>query len=198
MYRLLSLVLLTACGSGAAPFQTVPHDPNTETVALTMQTSLGTVHVEVWTEEAPLTAANFLDYVDDGFYDGTDGAGETQFHRVIAGFMIQGGGLTADDLEKPTGAPIHNEARDSALGNVRGTLAMARTADPDSATAQFFINLVDNGFLDPEGMSGNEAGYAVFGQVLDGMDAVDAIAEVATDEADRPEETVLIEALTRD
>ena len=134
------------------------------------ETSLGSFTVELFEKEAPLSAQNFLDYVDAGHFDGT------VFHRVIPGFVIQGGGLTADMRQKPTRAPIRNEATNG-LKNRRGTLSMARTNDPHSATSQFFVNLVDNAFLDP-GRGG--AGYAVFGCVTEGMDGVDKIAAVKT------------------
>ncbi len=136
-----------------------------------LQTTQGTIVVEVDTRQAPATAANFLRYVKDGFYDGT------VFHRVIDGFMIQGGGYTPDIRQKPTRAPIRLETS-PALRNRRGTLAMARTADPDSATAQFFINVVDNPNLDAPRPDGH--GYAVFGRVVAGMDVVDRIKAVPT------------------
>ena len=134
------------------------------------ETTMGSFTVELFEKEAPLSAQNFLDYVDAGHFDGT------VFHRVIPGFVIQGGGLTADMRQKQTRAPIRNEA-DNGLKNRRGTLSMARTNDPHSATSQFFVNLVDNAFLDP-GRGG--AGYAVFGAVVEGMDVVDKIAAVKT------------------
>jgi cyclophilin family peptidyl-prolyl cis-trans isomerase len=134
------------------------------------ETTMGSFTVELYEKEAPLSAQNFLDYVDAGHFDGT------VFHRVIPGFVIQGGGLTADMRQKQTRAPIRNEA-DNGLKNRRGTLSMARTNDPHSATSQFFVNLVDNAFLDP-GRGG--AGYAVFGAVVEGMDVVDKIAAVKT------------------
>jgi len=133
-------------------------------------TTLGSFTVELFAGEAPLSAQNFLDYVDAGHFDGT------VFHRVIPGFVVQGGGLTAEMKQKPTRAPIRNEA-DNGLKNRRGTLSMARTNDPHSATSQFFINLVDNAFLDP-GRGG--AGYAVFGHVVEGMDVVDKMAATKT------------------
>jgi cyclophilin family peptidyl-prolyl cis-trans isomerase len=136
-----------------------------------METSMGTIVLELNEQKAPKTVENFLDYVRDDFYEGT------VFHRVIDGFMIQGGGFTQDFQQKPTRAPILNEA-DNGLKNTRGTIAMARTADPHSATAQFFINVTDNPFLDhpnPDGW-----GYTVFGRVVEGMDVVDAIARVPT------------------
>jgi cyclophilin family peptidyl-prolyl cis-trans isomerase len=134
------------------------------------ETSLGSFTVELFEQDAPATTRNFLEYVDAGHFDGT------VFHRVIPGFVIQGGGLTEDMRQKPTRAPIRNEA-DNGLKNRRGTLSMARTNDPHSATSQFFVNLVDNAFLDP-GRGG--AGYAVFGCVTEGMDVVDRIAAVKT------------------
>lgn len=134
------------------------------------ETSLGSFTVELFEQEAPVTTRNFLDYVDAGHFDGT------VFHRVIPGFVIQGGGLGADMRQRPTRAPIRNEA-DNGLKNRRGTLSMARTNDPHSATSQFFVNLVDNAFLDP-GRGG--AGYAVFGCVTEGMDVIDRIAAVKT------------------
>ena len=139
-------------------------------------TNMGDMVLAIHTDASPVTAANFLQYVRDGFYDGTI------FHRVIAGFVIQGGGFTAEFAQKPTRDPIVNEARDNGLLNLRYTLSMARTGDPDSATSQFFINLADNAFLDPNAQ--NPAGYAVFGEVVEGMEIVDAIAAVAT--GDRP------------
>jgi peptidyl-prolyl cis-trans isomerase A (cyclophilin A) len=134
------------------------------------ETTLGSFTIELFDKEAPISAANFLQYVDSGHFDGT------VFHRVIPGFVIQGGGLTPDMRQKPTQPPIRNEA-DNGLKNRRGTLSMARTNDPHSATSQFFVNLVDNAFLDP-GRGG--AGYAVFGCVTEGMDVVDKIAAVKT------------------
>ena len=134
------------------------------------ETTLGSFTVELLDEEAPLSAQNFRDYVAAGFYDGTI------FHRVIPGFVIQGGGFTAEMQQKKTRAPIRNEA-DNGVKNRRGTLSMARTNDPHSATSQFFVNLVDNAFLDP-GRGG--AGYAVFGTVTEGMAVIDAIAALKT------------------
>ena len=134
------------------------------------ETSLGSFTIELFDKEAPLSAQNFRDYVVAGFFDGTI------FHRVIPGFVIQGGGFTADMQQKKTRAPIRNEA-DNGVKNRRGTLSMARTNDPHSATSQFFVNLVDNAFLDP-GRGG--AGYAVFGCVTEGMAVIDAIAASKT------------------
>jgi len=134
------------------------------------ETSLGDFTIELFEKDAPLSAANFLEYVDAGHFDGT------VFHRVIPGFVVQGGGMTADMKQKATRAPIRNEASNG-VKNRRGTLSMARTNDPHSATSQFFINLVDNAFLDP---GSNGAGYAVFGCVTEGMSVVDAMAAVKT------------------
>jgi peptidyl-prolyl cis-trans isomerase A (cyclophilin A) len=135
-----------------------------------LTTSLGEIEIELDAEKAPISVENFLAYVDSGYYAGT------QFHRVIPGFMVQGGGFDADLQQKQTRAPIKNEA-DNGLHNVRGTLAMARTQVRDSATSQFFINHKDNAFLDH---SSRDFGYAVFGKVLRGMDVVDKIAQVPT------------------
>jgi peptidyl-prolyl cis-trans isomerase B (cyclophilin B) len=137
-----------------------------------MTTSAGTLKIELYEDKAPITVKNFLGYVDDQFYDGT------VFHRVISNFMIQGGGFEPGMKQKPTKGSIKNESSNG-LGNKRGTLAMARTPDPDSATAQFFINLKDNGFLDKaEAQDG--VGYCVFGKVIEGMDVVDKIKAVPT------------------
>lgn len=136
-----------------------------------METSQGKITIELFRKEAPLSVKNFLSYVKGGFYNGT------VFHRVMPGFMIQGGGFTAEMMQKSTSRPIPNEAPNG-LKNDRGTIAMARTSDPDSATSQFFINLVDNNGLNrpqPDGF-----GYAVFGKVIEGMDVVDKIAAVKT------------------
>jgi cyclophilin family peptidyl-prolyl cis-trans isomerase len=133
-----------------------------------LETSLGNVVLELDRARAPATVDNFLGYVNDGFYDGTI------FHRVIDGFMIQGGGYTADFSRKSTRAPIKNEA-DNGLKNTRGTISMARTRDPHSATAQFFINVVDNAPLDYKTPDARGWGYAVFGQVVEGMEVVDKI-----------------------
>jgi cyclophilin family peptidyl-prolyl cis-trans isomerase len=140
-------------------------------VSLVFETTLGSFEVELFDKEAPISAQNFQEYVDDGFFDGLI------FHRVIPGFMIQGGGFEPGMKQKKVKAPIKNEAANG-LKNKRGTLAMARTNVVDSATAQFFVNLVDNEFLDHAGPS--NYGYAVFGKVTSGMDVIDQIAKVAT------------------
>jgi peptidyl-prolyl cis-trans isomerase B (cyclophilin B) len=138
-----------------------------------METSMGTVKIELFQDKAPITVRNFLSYVKDGYYDGLI------FHRVIKSFMIQGGGLDVDMNPKKARFAIKNEATNG-LSNKRGTLAMARTSMVDSATSQFFINVVDNQFLDHRGKTPDLFGYAVFGQVIDGMEVVDAIKEVKT------------------
>ena len=138
-----------------------------------LETSKGNIEIELFEKEAPITTRNFLDYVNDGFYD------DLIFHRVIDGFMIQGGGFDKDMNEKETKAPIKNEAANG-LKNTRGTIAMARTMVVDSATAQFFINVADNNFLDHKDESAQGYGYAVFGKVVKGMDVVDAIKSVQT------------------
>ncbi len=160
-----------------------------------LETSMGNITIQLDTENAPTTSANFLAYVDDGYFV------ETIFHRVIPNFMIQGGGITADMKDKPNKrAPIQNEANNS-LKNDRGTLAMARTGDPHSATAQFFINLADNAFLNYSSETMQGWGYAVFGKVTDGMDVVDAIAGVNTGSKgghqDVPLETITITGVSR-
>ena len=139
-----------------------------------VETSMGTFKVELFEDKAPVTVKNFLQYVEDKHYDGTI------FHRVISDFMIQGGGFEPGMKEKKTRDPIKNEASNG-LSNARGTLAMARTNDPDSATAQFFINVKDNDFLNHQNETARGFGYAVFGKVIEGMDVVDKIKEVKTE-----------------
>lgn len=160
---------------------------------LVMQTSHGAINIELFADKAPVSVKNFLNYIERGFYD------KTIFHRVIPDFMIQGGGFTTDMIRKPTRDPITNEA-DNGAKNLRGTLAMARTQQPDSATAQFFINLKDNDFLDHSGKSLRGWGYAVFGKVTAGMDVVDAIAAEPTRRvggmSDVPVNPVIIETIS--
>ena len=157
---------------------------------VTLTTSLGAIELQLDAGSAPDTVSNFIAYVEGGHYDGI------LFHRVIPNFMIQGGGMRAGLVENPTRAPIENEA-DNGLKNLRGTIAMARTQDPHSATAQFFINLKDNSFLDHTEKSLAGWGYAVFGQVISGMDVVDQIASVETGSVgyheDVPIDDVIIE-----
>lgn len=158
-----------------------------------MKTSLGTIVVKLDAQKAPVTVQNFVTYVSEGFYNGTI------FHRVIPDFMIQGGGFTTDFTQKPTNEPIKNEA-DNGLKNKRGTIAMARTMDPNSASAQFFINLKDNSFLDHRDKTPQGWGYAVFGQVVEGMNVVDEIAKQKTGSRaghdDVPVDNIVIESMT--
>jgi len=159
---------------------------------ITIKTNHGDIKVDLFDDKAPVTCENFRQYIADGFFN------DTIFHRVIPNFMIQGGGMEADMSQKKTRAPIKNEA-DNGESNRRGTLAMARTMDINSATAQFFINLRDNDFLDH---GTRDFGYAVFGEVVDGMDVVDAIAAVPTGNKgghqDVPVETVTVVEVTAD
>jgi peptidyl-prolyl cis-trans isomerase A (cyclophilin A) len=155
--------LLVLATSIALPVQAA--DP-----VVVLKTSMGSITIQLDPKNAPISTANFLAYVDSKAYDGTI------FHRVIPGFMIQGGGFKPDMTEISYQAPIKNEASNG-LKNLRGTISMARTSDPDSATAQFFLNLVDNASLDPNDSS---AGYAVFGKITDGLDVIDKIAQVET------------------
>ena len=152
----------------AFPLNNSAADKNPKVI---MKTSMGDITLELYMDKAPVTVKNFVGYVDDKFYDGTI------FHRVIKDFMIQGGGHTADMSKKPTKGPIKNEANNG-LSNKRGTIAMARMPDPHSATAQFFINHIDNTNLDHMDKSDQGYGYCVFGNVVAGMDVVDAIANV--------------------
>jgi cyclophilin family peptidyl-prolyl cis-trans isomerase len=163
-YALCALSFALLAGSPAAAGEKNP--------VVVMETSAGTIKIELFEKKAPITVANFLKYVDDKFYDGTI------YHRVIPNFMIQGGGFAPGMREKETRQAIKNEAGNG-LKNERGTLAMARTNQPDSATAQFFINLKYNDFLD-RANARDKVGYAVFGKVIEGMDVVDKIAKVAT------------------
>ncbi|HUX30375.1 MAG: peptidylprolyl isomerase [Thiobacillus sp.] len=165
---------ISGCGAsepGAQTVSTAPAAGQPANPRVLIETGKGNITVELFPAQAPRTTKNFLHYVKNGFYDGTI------FHRVIPNFMVQGGGMLPDMTEKPKGPPIRNEA-DNGLANLRGTLAMARTADPHSASSQFFINLKDNAFLNHRGRSGDGWGYAVFGRVVDGMDVVDAIVAV--------------------
>jgi peptidyl-prolyl cis-trans isomerase A (cyclophilin A) len=183
------MFLSTACkqeGSKQAEVENKSSEAKGGNPVVIMSTSKGDIKIELFKDKAPITIENFLSYVNDGFYDGTI------FHRVIPNFMIQGGGFTPDFSQKPTKPPIKNEAKNG-LKNERGTLAMARTQVVDSATSQFFINLVDNSFLDN---GARDYGYAVFGKVIDGMGVVDEIAAVNTGTrgmyGDVPQEDVTI------
>ena len=158
-----------------------------------MNTNHGTIKLELDFENTPKTAENFQQYVEDGFYNGTI------FHRVIDGFMIQGGGFTEDMEQKATKEPVKNEAN-TGQQNKRGTIAMARTMDPHSATAQFFINVQDNDFLNFRSETNDGWGYCVFGKVVEGMDVVDKIKKVATGSRyghqDVPQDAVIIESVS--
>lgn len=162
---------------------------------VTLHTNHGPIKLELFTDDAPETVANFLEYCRDDFFDGT------LFHRVINNFMIQGGGFLPDMIQKATRDPILNEAKNG-LSNLTGTIAMARTNDPHSATSQFFINVADNKFLDHTGENPQGWGYCVFGRVVDGMDTVNAIKGVATRSAmghqDVPADDVVIERVEVD
>jgi len=186
LVTLFALVGAACAETTAAPEAPMPDNPRVQ-----LQTSHGTIVLELDSAKAPKTVESFVGYVRDGFYDGTI------FHRVIPGFMIQGGGFTADMGQKETGPPVDNEA-DNGLKNRRGTIAMARTGDPHSATAQFFVNLVDNRPLDHVDKSRNGWGYTVFGEVVEGMDVVERIAGVPTGNAGQhqnvPRQPVVIES----
>lgn len=195
MRTFLAVLMLAALPLAAQESEQAAETRNepetTENPTVILHTNFGAITVELFEQDAPKSTANFLQYARDGHYDGTI------FHRVIDNFMIQGGGFDTDFNQKPTREPIENEA-DNGRKNERGTLAMARTNDPHSATSQFFINVVDNDFLNHRGkMSGQTWGYAVFGRVIDGMDVVDRILKVETTSRDMhrdvPAEPVIIE-----
>ncbi len=182
-----SVFILHGFSLAAGPEQ----KPQAANPVVVMKTSEGVIKIELWPDKAPETVKNFLTYVDEGFYDGTI------FHRVIGNFMIQGGGFTPDMKQKSTHAPVKNEAA-AEVKNDRGTIAMARTMVVDSATAQFFINVVDNAFLNHKDGSPSGFGYAVFGKVIDGMDVVDKIKSVKTASQDVPVTPVIIESVKRE
>jgi cyclophilin family peptidyl-prolyl cis-trans isomerase len=163
---------------------------NQENPVVLIKTSMGDIAVELYEKKAPLTVANFLEYVDDEHYSGT------VFHRVIADFMIQGGGMTKDGKEKKTRDPIKNEAANG-VKNDRGTIAMARTSEVDSASSQFFINTVDNDFLNHKSKNPKGFGYCAFGKVTEGMDVVDKIRAVKTGAGDKPIVAVEIVSISR-
>ena len=185
MKHLIILCLLAVAVTPAVVAEEAAVQPR-----VAFETSKGQIIIELLADKAPTTVENFLAYVESGFFDGTI------FHRVISDFMVQGGGFTADLKKKPTNAPIQNEA-DNGLLNERGTLAMARTNDPHSATAQFFINVVDNDYLNHTAKTARGWGYTVFAKVVEGMDVADAIAGVETTrrqgQSHLPVETVTIE-----
>lgn len=175
-----SLALAVALLAAVAPVKAHPR--------VTLDTSKGKIVIELYPDKSPKTVDNFVKYVKEGHYDGT------VFHRVIAGFMVQGGGYDPSGAERQTRPPIENESNNG-LQNARGTIAMARTGDPHSATAQFYINVVDNSSLNYVSAS-QRWGYTVFGKVVEGMEAVDAIAAVKTGAGDRPVEPVVIKKAT--
>ena len=191
--NLLPLIVVIAAISSLFLFQTVKGAKNMNDAtnpSVLIETSMGNITIELDAKNAPNSTANFLAYIEDGYFV------DTIFHRIIPGFMAQGGGLTADMSDKASDrAAIENEA-DNGLVNDRGTLAMARTGDPHSATSQFFINLKDNGFLNHSSKTMQGWGYAVFGKVTDGMDVVDAMAKAPTGNkgghSDVPNETITI------
>ena len=187
---LLRLIVVIGSFCVGTIFHPAYSDTSNGNPMIKMTTSKGDITIEMYADDAPETVANFQNYVESGFFDGLI------FHRVIKGFMIQGGGFTPDMKQKKTEAPIQNEA-DNGLKNEVGTLAMARTGDPHSATAQFFINLVDNDFLNHTGKNPQGWGYAVFGKVVEGMDIVTSIGDVATGQVgpygDVPLEAIVIE-----
>ena len=185
---LLLLGLLQQKPAAPPPLQPAPGNP-----VVLVETSTGPITIELFKDQAPVSVANFLQYVQEGFYAGTI------WHRVVPGYVIQGGGYTPDLGEKPTRPPIQNEATNG-LSNRKGTVAMARTRAARSATSQFFINLADNPGLDHHGFSPDDFGYAVFGRVIDGWDAINAIASVRTTTRDGmenvPEKPILITGVT--
>ena len=194
MKNLLGLLLVVTIGfTPVVGYSTETQTKGAGMVTVKIETSMGDITLELDGNKAPDTVANFVEYASSGFYDGTI------FHRVIENFMIQGGGFDSDMKQKKTNAPIKNEA-DNGLKNDTGTIAMARTSDPNSATAQFFINVKDNGFLNHTAPTTQGWGYAVFGKVTDGMDVVHAIEKVNTTirsgMQDVPSETVVINKVT--
>lgn len=192
--RKLFLVIFGLLSLNQLSFSAETKSLETKAPKIKLETTLGNITIQLNPNKAPISTENFLGYVNDGFYDGTI------FHRVIKGFMAQGGGFTTDYEQKPTKDPIKNEA-DNGLKNNRGTAAMARTPDPNSATAQFFINYSDNQFLDFTGPTPQGWGYAVFGEVIEGMDVVDQMATIPTGSAgplpsDVPQTPIVINKAT--
>ena len=184
MRQLISIIAVLIFSASTAQAQQDAGNPE-----VTIHTNHGDIRIELYTKEAPVSVANFLQYANDGYYDGTI------FHRIISHFMIQGGGITADLQPKQPREPIINEA-DNGLKNLRGTVAMARTNDVNSATSQFYINVELNGTLDHTGKENSRTwGYAVFGRVIDGMDVVDDIRFVETGPNDVPVKAVLINSV---
>jgi len=196
------MILLLACIGSKSPVTDDTDQPSTDDtgqvddgpVHVAFSTTLGDFVIELDHDNSPITSDNFLVYVDEGFFDGDDGGGSVLFHRVIPGFMAQGGGVLPDGTQKTTHDPIVNESSE-ARRNVRGSVAMARTSDPDSATSQFFVNVEDNDFLDVDGSY--PPGYAVFGTVTEGMEVIDAMVGVPTNSQDRPDTDIVIEDAER-
>ena len=188
----IAATLLLVGSSGAqieADVQKIPEPIKEAKTMILMKTTKGDIKIELDAAKAPKTVANFLKYVESGHYS------NTIFHRVISNFMVQGGGMTADMNQKKAPWTVENEANNG-LKNTRSTIAMARTSDPHSGGAQFFINVVDNGFLDFKAPTQQGWGYCVFGKVVEGMDVVDAIRAVPTGSGDVPKETVTITEVT--
>ncbi len=187
IFSLLAIFLILTEGANAM-------EENTNNTTVEVTTNLGKFQIKLNADKAPLTVKNFLQYTKDGHYD------NTIFHRVIDGFMVQGGGFTSDFNQKETRKAIKNEA-ENGLKNKRGTVAMARTSDVDSATSQFFINTVDNSFLDFRGKNPQEYGYCVFGEVTTGMDVIDKIEQAKTGNrgmhGDVPVETIEITSIKK-
>jgi cyclophilin family peptidyl-prolyl cis-trans isomerase len=196
MSRLFTMLIIAFCSLTQLGFSlnqdAKKMTENTKNPVVLIKTNKGFIKAELYADKAPISVKNFLDYATANFYDGT------VFHRVIPGFMVQGGGFTPNFEQKKTNAPIKNEAGNG-VKNTRGTLAMARTSDVNSATAQFFINVSDNDFLNYRSDKPAEYGYAVFGKVTEGMDVVDAIVKVKTGSygphRDVPTEPVVIEGI---
>ncbi len=192
--RKIQLLSIFICGLVFSSFiNAAEQNKESAMTSVTINTSIGAIHLELNEEKAPITVANFISLAKAGYYEGTI------FHRIISGFMVQGGGLTIDMKNKSSGSdPIQNEANNG-LANDRGAIAMARTMDPHSATGQFFINHKDNDFLNHTAETAQGWGYAVFGNVTDGMDIVDQLADSATGMvggyADAPLEPVTIESV---
>lgn len=189
----VTLSAATLIGARAQAENAAPEARAIKPVSVEIITNQGNIVLALDPAKAPKSVANFLNYAKEGFYNGTI------FHRVIPGFMIQGGGFTPDFIQKPTQMPIANEANNG-LSNTRGTIAMARTSNPNSATSQFFINVADNDFLNYSSPAPQGAGYAVFGRVTSGMDVVDKIVKIPTGgqgpfPQDVPKQTVLIESI---
>ena len=194
MKRIVVWIGMALLAAGLGSLALATEEQSEENPVVVMKTNLGAIEIELYPDKAPVTVENFLRYAKEGYYDGT------VFHRVIKGFMVQGGGFDADLKQKKTHEPVKNEA-DNGLGNEPGTIAMARTSDPHSATAQFFINTVNNKSLNFRSKDTRGWGYTVFGKVISGMEVLQAIENTPTGAkapfpTDVPKETVLIESVT--